>query len=62
MATISVFTLNCWGIGMGVSKDRVVRFRAIAQHLADSDYDIVCLQEVWCQEDFRTIMSVVETV
>ena len=59
MATISVLTLNCWGIGMGVSKDRVARFRAIAQHLADSDYDIVCLQEVWCPSDFRTIVLVV---
>ena len=29
---------------MGVSKDRVVRMRAIGQHLADSQYDIVCLQ------------------
>ena len=42
--TISVFTLNCWGIGMGVSKNRKVRMRAIGQHLADSQYDIVCLQ------------------
>ena len=58
MVDISVFTLNCWGIGMGVSKDRVFRFRAIAQYLADSDYDIVCLQEVWCSSDYRTIMSV----
>ena len=58
MADISVFTLNCWGIGMGVSKDRVSRFRAIAQYLADSVYDIVCLQEVWCSSDYKTIMSV----
>jgi len=62
MATISVLTLNCWGIGMGVSKDRVARFRAIAQHLADSDYDIVCLQEVWCPSDYRTIVDVARDV
>ena len=47
MTSVSVFSLNCWGIGCGVSRDRVVRMRAIGQHLADSDYDIVCLQEVW---------------
>ena len=58
MVTISVFTLNCWGIGMGVSRDRVVRFTAIAQHLATSDYDIVCLQEVWCPEDYETIRKI----
>lgn len=57
MTSVSVFTLNCWGIGMGVSRDRVVRMRAIGQHLADTDYDIVCLQEVWCPEDFQTITS-----
>jgi len=58
MTEISVFTLNCWGIGMGVSKDRVNRFRAIAQYLADSNYDIVCLQEVWCSSDYKTIINV----
>jgi len=62
MCSISVLTLNCWGIGMGVSKDRVARFRAIAQHLADSDYDIVCLQEVWCPSDYRTIIDVARDV
>ena len=58
MVSISVFTLNCWGIGMGVSRDRKVRFTAIAHHLASSDYDIVCLQEVWCPEDYETICKI----
>ena len=53
-----MFTLNCWGIGMGVSRDRVVRMRAIAEHLAAAQYDIVCLQEIWCPEDFATICHV----
>ena len=43
-----MFTLNCWGIGMGVSRDRAVRMRAIAEHLAAAQYDIVCLQEICC--------------
>ena len=62
MTDISVFTLNCWGIGMGVSRDRVVRMRAIGQHLASSSYDIVCLQEVWCPEDFITICDLTRDV
>ena len=55
MTSVSVFTLNCWGLGMGVSRDRVVRMRAIGQHLATTDYDVVCLQEVWCTQDYQTI-------
>ena len=62
MVNISVFTLNCWGIGMGVSRDRAVRFKAIAHHLAESDYDIVCLQEVWCPEDYETICQITRQV
>ena len=62
MVNISVFTLNCWGIGMGVSQDRAVRFKAIAHHLAESDYDIVCLQEVWCPEDYETIRQITRQV
>ena len=62
MVNISVFTLNCWGIGMGVSRDRAVRFRAIAHHLAESNYDIVCLQEVWCPEDYETICQITRQV
>jgi len=49
--TISVFTLNCWGI-YGVSADRQVRFRAIGQHLATAGYDLVLLQEVWWHQDY----------
>ena len=61
MTTLSVFTLNCWGIGFGVSKDRVTRFRAIGQFLAGSNFDLVCLQEVWCPSDFKTIIEFTKT-
>jgi len=47
---------------MGVSRDRVVRMRAIGQHLAESSYDIVCLQEVWCPEDYITICGLTRDV
>lgn len=58
---IKVFTLNCWGI-FGVSTHRVVRMRAIAQHLANSDYDLVLLQEVWVPSDFEHICKVTRDV
>jgi len=58
---IKVFTLNCWGI-LGVSTHRVVRMRAIAQHLANSDYDLVLLQEVWVPSDFEHICKVTRYV
>ncbi|CAG8725362.1 20921_t:CDS:2 [Dentiscutata erythropus] len=44
--TLSVLTLNCWGL-KHVSKKRNRRIEAIADSLARSDYEIVCLQEVW---------------
>jgi hypothetical protein len=42
-----------------VSKDRDIRIRAIAAELACNKYDIVCLQEVWKNDDFELIKSVV---
>lgn len=57
MVDVKVFTLNCWGI-FYISSDRIARMKSIAQHLADADYDVVVLQEVWCQEDFQRIRSV----
>lgn len=38
-----------------VSKDRSARMKAIAEVLATSSYDIVCLQEVWSGSDFEMI-------
>ncbi|ORX90482.1 DNase I-like protein [Basidiobolus meristosporus CBS 931.73] len=58
---ISVFTLNCWGLKF-VSQKRRQRLNAIAQHLAESEYDIVGLQEVWVFEDFEMIRRVVSEV
>ncbi|XP_069678320.1 putative neutral sphingomyelinase isoform X3 [Periplaneta americana] len=51
---INVFTLNCWGIP-GISKDRQARMNAIAEELALGKYDIVCLQEVWSENDYLNI-------
>ena len=51
---IKVITLNCWGL-YGVSKLRTERMEAIGSFLADSDFDLILLEEVWCTEDFQTI-------
>jgi len=49
--SIKVFSLNCWGLKY-ISADREARFKAIAEFLQQSDYNVVCLQEVWVQGDF----------
>jgi sphingomyelin phosphodiesterase 2 len=40
-----------------ISKDRKLRFRAIADELANSSpgYDVIALQEVWVRSDFEAI-------
>lgn len=56
---LRLLTLNCWGLKY-VSKLRTERLQAIADRLAnprdDADvFDIVALQEVWCEQDWRYI-------
>lgn len=58
MANVKVLTLNCWGIWL-LSSERKERISAIASFIASKDYDIVLLQEVWCDEDFTMIKSMV---
>ncbi|XP_038213597.1 putative neutral sphingomyelinase [Zerene cesonia] len=49
--TLNIFTLNCWGIPF-VSKNRKERIEAIAKYLLTGDHTIVCLQEVWSEQDY----------
>ncbi|KAL3283099.1 hypothetical protein HHI36_006258 [Cryptolaemus montrouzieri] len=51
-----IFTLNCWGIPL-IAKDLKDRFEAIAEVLAKSDYDCVCLQEVWTEGLYQHIKN-----
>lgn len=54
---LKVLSLNVWGLAF-FSKKRNVRIPAIAQQLAASDYDIVALQELWCEStDWRDLRS-----
>jgi len=59
---ISILTLNCWGLGLGISKNRNERMEDIGKYLSEQDYDIVLLQEVWITENFNTIRSLVSSV
>ncbi|GJE85883.1 DNase I-like protein [Phanerochaete sordida] len=51
---LRVFTLNCWGLKY-VSKNRRERVEAITRVLADSDYDIIALQELWVFADYEHV-------
>jgi len=62
MSELSVFTLNCWAIGWGISADRVARIEAIAHYLSSCLYDIVLLQELWVSEDFDSISNATRSV
>ncbi|KAG9293343.1 hypothetical protein G9A89_007589 [Geosiphon pyriformis] len=52
--TFKVLSLNCWGLKF-VSKKRTERMKCIADILADSDYEIIGLQEVWVYSDYELI-------
>lgn len=56
-AEVSIITLNCWGLGLGISKDRDERMEDIGRYLAEQDYDIVFLQEVWKTPNYLTIRN-----
>jgi sphingomyelin phosphodiesterase 2 len=43
-----------------LSKDVPARMNAIANFLAQSTFDVVCLQEVWSNSDYELIKSKVQ--
>lgn len=64
MSELKILTFNVWCVcpaaadprGLAfISKDRPPRLHALAAFLASSDYDIVCLQELWIHEDYEHI-------
>jgi sphingomyelin phosphodiesterase 2 len=50
-----VLTLNCWGVPIASYKEP--RMAMIGRRLAESNYDIVCLQEVWFDRDWQIIRT-----
>jgi sphingomyelin phosphodiesterase 2 len=47
---------NCRGMKW-VSKQRRVRISALAENLSTSEYDLVCLQELWVFDDFLLLQA-----
>lgn len=43
-----------------VTKDRRARLAATAAFLAQADYDIVCLQEIWIHKEFESMRQDVQ--
>ncbi|CAK9437300.1 uncharacterized protein LODBEIA_P16780 [Lodderomyces beijingensis] len=60
--SVRLLTFNTWGLKF-ISKHRRERLQAIADELAnpttpDNDYDIIALQEIWCEEDWEYLSHV----
>ena len=53
--TLTAITLNAWGLLAPASRDRRARVASLAHHLATTDADIVCLQEVWVSSDAHAL-------
>ena len=51
----SVLTFNVWGLY--ISKDRQARIKAIGDALADGEFDVVTLQELWVCKDYEMLKS-----
>jgi sphingomyelin phosphodiesterase 2 len=63
---IRILSFNCWYLprwafdsrGMKwVSKKRDIRITALADRLAMSDYNLICLQELWVFDDFLSLQA-----
>lgn len=49
-SSIKVLTLNVWGLAH-ISKARQFRIGHIADRIAEGDWDVVALQEIWVESD-----------
>ena len=67
---LKVFTFNVWCVtcfqagtnprGLAIiSKQRQARIKAIAEYLATTNFDIVCLQELWVFKDYKIVRDTV---
>ncbi|XP_015368885.1 PREDICTED: putative neutral sphingomyelinase isoform X1 [Diuraphis noxia] len=53
---LSIFTLNIWGLKF-ISKNRNARVKALSDSLTNNGYDVVCLQELWCEDDYKYLKA-----
>lgn len=47
IATLDLLTLNTWGFRWPLARHRLTRFQRINEHLRETPYDVVALQELW---------------
>ncbi|KAH8762505.1 Endonuclease/exonuclease/phosphatase [Diaporthe sp. PMI_573] len=54
---VNITTLNCWGLKFNISKLRQPRLQEIGRQVARASPtpDILCLQEVWAQDDYLAV-------
>ncbi|KAK9497171.1 hypothetical protein O3M35_004539 [Rhynocoris fuscipes] len=52
---ISVLSLNFWGLPSFLATDKELRLDALGDYLGERNYDVVCIQEMWCESDFITL-------
>ena len=55
-----VLNLNLWGLFAPISEDREIRFKALANMITQSDYDVIILQEVWLtqNEEYKNFLQI----
>lgn len=56
--SLEVLTLNCWGVPVPFAcKYRKERFLSIAEEISKRNFDIVILQEVWAESDYKLLQQ-----
>lgn len=45
-----------------MAKNRSARVKALANSLISNGYDVVCLQELWCEADYQYLKQYCENV
>ncbi|XP_064627149.1 putative neutral sphingomyelinase [Lineus longissimus] len=61
--TLNVLTLNSWGVHTPFAcQYRHERIAAIGAEVAKGEYDIVTLQEIWCQSDYDKLCKKITSV
>ncbi len=57
-----MLNLNTWGLNWPWSRDRSYRYKALAEIITLSDYDLILLQEVWFRSDYEVLRNSVPFV
>ncbi|MFP4321144.1 MAG: endonuclease/exonuclease/phosphatase family protein [Anaerolineales bacterium] len=55
--TLRLLTINMWGLGYGLAKDRPARFRDLSHVLPSLAPDVIAVQEAWMATDRQTLIA-----